>query len=173
MSGSYHSCPYYRRGKQRRQIMLLPQPKFERISVVSAVEIVNWKLAPETTRLPEEPTDPNEVLKYGLAQLPTYMFAIPIVTWDQQQRNQQWKHKVKVASRSAQKPSNVIVEGFTIMWVVHWPAQRRVRHYIDNLILYLDSEMKKCNVNYTTTECCISSSMSSPKLSGINQYSSC
>ena len=56
------------------------------------------------------------------------------------------KLKVEVSGENILQPTDIIIDGCAMLWVVHWPSNGTVKSYIDNIVEYIKRKLKKANV---------------------------
>ena len=53
--------------------------------------------------------------------------------------------QVEVSSHVSDKLDGVILDGCAILWVIHWPSDGTVRHFIDGFNQYVVKKMSTCS----------------------------
>ena len=89
----------------------------------------------------------EDVLSYELAAVPISLFTetgdLQIPTSKATFKN---KLKVEVSPECIPKPSDIIIDGGAMLWVVHWPSNGTVKDYINNVVEYIERKLKEANV---------------------------
>ena len=91
--------------------------------------------------------DLEDVLSYELAAVPISLFTetgdLQIPTSKATLKN---KLKVEVSPECIPKPTDIVIDGGAMLWVVHWPSNGTVKDNINNVLEYIERRLRQANV---------------------------
>ena len=92
--------------------------------------------------------DVKNLLEYELAPIPTAIFEekdeLPVLKIAKSKSTMKKQLQVEVSSHVSDKSDGVILDGCAILWVIHWPLDGTLRHFMDGFNQYVVKKMSTC-----------------------------
>ena len=81
----------------------------------------------------------EQILIYELAPVPTSMFEEKTRDLRIAKSKSILKNKLQVEqpARAAEQPDAIVIDGYAILWVVHWPSKGSVHDLVTNFVKYV------------------------------------